>query len=118
MKAVASGHSRAATSAAAAEIMPSITTGTRCAIPPRNAPAMPAISKPPSFASTSRGSSSSGALISSARRTASRLRRSPASDRPAPRPTAASGVMFSSAQHSAALAVVLPMPISPVAMRR
>ena len=44
IKSRAAGQMRAANSAAAAEIAPSITMGTPCSMPPKNAPAMPAIS--------------------------------------------------------------------------
>ena len=44
------------------------------------------------------------------------LRKSPASDRPAPRPVNSLGARPSSAQETAVAAVVLPMPISPVAI--
>ena len=118
MYARASGQMRAAVSAATAEITPSMTTGTRCSMLPRNAPAMPAISKPPTFASTSTGSSGSGRFTASARAIASRLRARPASDSPAPCPAASCGASLSSAQAIAAQAVVLPMPISPVAINR
>ena len=66
---------RAATSAAAPAMKPSTTTGTRAAAAPRTTPASPAISKPPSLASTSRASPASGRLIASPRRITSTLRR-------------------------------------------
>ena len=56
-------------------------------------------------------------MTSRARSTAWRLRASPASDRPAPRPTASWGERPSRAQATAAVVVVLPMPISPAARR-
>ena len=114
----ASGHNPAAIKAATAEMAPSITTGTPQLMPPRNAPVMPAISKPPSFESTSRGSFGSGRLTIRARSTAPCLRRRPSSDSPAPRFTVSSGESPNNAQHSAALAVVFPMPISPVSTSR
>jgi len=107
------GHSRAATSPATEEMKPSSRTGTRRDAAPSAAPASPAISKPPSRASTSRGSVGSGRFTSSARRTASTLRRKPESSTPVPRPVACSGLSPVKAQVSALAAVVLPIPISP-----
>ena len=102
--------------AAAALITPSASTGTPASAPPRNAPHMPAISKPPTAASTPNGSARLSRLICNALRTAAFLRTRPSSERPAPRPTRASGRALSNAHSTHAAVVVLPMPISPVAI--
>ena len=107
----------AATSAAAPAMKPSSATGTRRAAPPRMTPTRPPISKPPTFASTSRPSSRSGRLTASARRTASTLRRQPSSSTPVPRPVTSSAAAPVMAAVIALAAVVLPMPMSPVATR-
>jgi len=94
---------------------PSITTGTPSSAPPRKTPHSPARSKPPSLASTSRGSVGSGLLRRMPRQMASTLRASPSSERPAPRPVIRSTGWPSSTAATALEVVVLPMPISPVA---
>src|SRR5439155_26989475 len=111
----ASGASVTATSAAAPEIKPSRTTGTRRAAPARITPTSPAISKPPTLARTSRPSRASGTFTASARRTTSTLRASVASSTPVPRPVTRSGPAPVIAAAIALAAVVLPIPISPVA---
>ncbi len=79
-----------------------------------NAPAIAAISNPPSLPSTSNASALSGLFTAIPRAIALRFRISPASLSPAPRPTASSiGVSVSTAATADAV-VVLPMPISPV----
>src|SRR5881296_227983 len=113
----ASGASVTATSAAAPEMKPSRTTGTRRAAPARITPTSPAISKPPTLARTSRPSRPLGAFTASARRTTSTLRASVASSTPVPRPVTRAGAAPVIAAAIALAAVVLPIPISPVARR-
>ena len=93
---------------------PSTTTGTRAAAAPSTTPARPAISKPPTFASTSTASDGSGRFTSSPRRTTSTLRRNVASSMPVPRPVTSSGGAPVNTAASALDAVVLPMPMSPM----
>ena len=97
---------------------PSISTGVRLTAAPRKAPHIPAMSRPPTFASTSSTSAGSGRLAPIAARIAAFFRSSPASERPAPRPQSASGSQPSRTAATAAAVVVLPMPISPTASRR
>ena len=107
----------AAASAAAPAMNPSSATGTRRAAPPRMTPTSPPISKPPTLVSTSMPSVGSGRLTASARRTASALRRQPSPSTPVPRPVTVSGAAPVIAAVIALAAVVLPMPMSPVATR-
>ncbi|MCY1299691.1 hypothetical protein D9M70_492300 [compost metagenome] len=84
----------------------------RLAAAARKAPAIIAISKPPNVASTSSGACASACSASAASST-SRLRASPASSSPVPRPMqSASGSPVSRCIRHAA-AEVLAMPISP-----
>ena len=76
------------------------------------------MSKPPSLASTSSASWLSGPLTAMARLMAETLRSSPSSESPAPLPVTCSTGSPSSTEATALEVVVLPMPISPVAMRR
>src|SRR6267378_2954025 len=96
---------------------PSSAMGTRLDAPPRITPTSPAISKPPTLASTSRPSRGSGAFTDSARATMSTLRASAASSTPVPRPVTRSGGAPVIAAVIALAAVVLPIPISPVPRR-
>ena len=112
-----SGASVTASSAAEPAMNPSSATGTRRAAPARITPVRPPISNPPTFASTSRPSRGSGRLTSSARRTAATLRVKVASSTPVPRPVTCSAGAPVIAAVIALAAVVLPMPISPVARR-
>ena len=89
--------------------------GSLSSAPPRNTPHSPAISKPPSAASTPSGSAASGWLRAMPRSIASILRCSPASESPAPRPVISATGRPSSTLATALDVVVLPMPISPVA---
>jgi len=80
-------------------------------------PAKPPISKPPTLASTSIGSSGFGLLIDKALSMTSTLWASCSSSMPVPRPVAFMAGLPLIAARMALLAVVLPIPISPVAMR-
>ena len=111
----AAGQSRTAHRAATLLIKPSIKMGTPSSAPPKNTPHSPAISNPPSLASTSSGSAGLGWLWAMPRRIASILRASPASESPAPRPVMLCTGAPSSTLATALEVVVLPMPISPVA---
>ena len=84
---------------------------------PKITPANTPISKPPTFDSKSRPSAGLGALTSSAFCTTAVLRRSSSGERPVPCPVVSPGGTPAAAAVIAADAVVLPMPISPVAMR-
>ena len=86
----AAGASATATRAAASEMKPSSTTGTRRAAPARTTPTRPAISNPPTLASTSRASAGSGRFDRERRRDDLDLARQPASSTPVPGPVTAS----------------------------
>ncbi|MMZ57501.1 hypothetical protein D1872_194350 [compost metagenome] len=118
MYAALAGASARAARAAAPEIKPSNTTGQRCAAAPRITPAKAAISRPPTLVSTSSASFASGWFTSNARQTTAILRVSPAIFTPVPRPTITSGSSPVRAHTTAALAVVFPMPSSPVTNSR
>ena len=106
-----------AVKAAAAEITPSMTMGTWCCAPPKNTPTKPAMSKPPTLCKTSNGSSAFGRFTSMARAMASIFLCRPALLSPAPLPVISVMGRSSSTDRMALLVVVLPMPISPVAIR-
>ena len=108
---------RCATMAETQEINPSASTGIPNTAPPMNTPASPAISKPPTLARTSMGSFLSGLLSSIARSMAPIFFLRPSLLSPAPRPVTSAGSLSSRTEVMAALVVVLPIPISPVARR-
>ena len=104
-------------SAAAPDMKPSKTTARRIRAPPSATPASTPISKPPTFANTSNPSAALGALRCSARRTTSIFCASSSGVRPVPAPVVSCGGAPVMADTMALEGVVLPMPISPVAMR-
>jgi len=111
------GSSTQATAAAAVEIKPSITTGIRREAAPTIKPVSPAISNPPTFRSTSRGSEGSGRLTSKARSITSIFFLRPGASRPVPHPVTCAAGRPVRTEVMALAAVVLPIPISPVPMR-
>ena len=114
---MAGKHSLIRTRAEAATLLikPSITMGIFSNAPPKNTPHSPAMSNPPSAASTPSGSAASGRLTAIPRSITSILRRSPASESPAPRPVISATGRPSNTDATAEEVVVFPMPISPVA---
>ena len=100
--------------APAVEMKPSTTTGTLLAAAPIMSPAMPAISAPPTLASTSMGSFGSGLFTLSASSMTVTLWLKTASFMPVPLPVTVSTGAPSSAAIIALEGVVLAMPISPV----
>ena len=104
-----------AINAAAVEINPSIKTGVLCLAAARHRPAMPPISKPPTFERTSIGSEGSGLLTPKAVFITLIFFSTPLLSKPVPLPV----TLLKSApvKHAiiALLGVVLAMPMSPVA---